>query len=99
MKDFNIVLFDDAISDMQNGLEYYKNISPAIAKKFYTAVKNTFAELKTNPFYQVRYDNVRMRQVKGFPHLLHFGNYSAPSNTSHELHQFSLIANNISVNS
>ena len=72
MKHFDIILFDDAIIDIQNGLEYYTSISPAIAKKFLAAVKNTFAELKINPFYQVRYDNVRMRKVKGFPYLLHF---------------------------
>ena len=72
MKHFEIILLDDAIIDLQNGIDYYKTISPTVVEKFLMAVKNTFAELKRNPFYQVRYDNVRMRTVKRFPYVLHF---------------------------
>ena|ERR1035437_5483238 len=72
MKDFEIILLDEAIADIQKAIDYYKIISPILAKKFHTAINNTFTELKKNPFYQVRYDNVRMRSVKKFPYLLHF---------------------------
>ena len=72
MKRFEIILLDDAIVDIQYAIDYYKTISSVLAKKFHIAVKNTFAELKGNPFYQVRYGNVRMRSVKGFPYILHF---------------------------
>ena len=72
MKNFDIILLDDAIMDMQNGIDYYKSISHSLGKKFYKAVKNTLSELQKNPFYQVRYDEVRMRVVKGFPYVLHF---------------------------
>ena len=72
MKHFKIILFDEAINDIQNGIDYYKYVSPAIAVKFYKAVNNSFKELKKNPYFQIRYDNVRMLVIKGFPYALHF---------------------------
>ena len=72
MKQFEIILRDDAIVDIQNAIDYYKTISVSVAKKFHIAVNNTFTELKKNPFYQVRYDNVRMCTLKRFPYVLHF---------------------------
>ena len=72
MKKFKIVLYDDAIADFNKALDYYQNISPVVAKKFHSALNTTFNELKKNPFYQVRYDNFRLKLVKKFPHLLHF---------------------------
>src|ERR1035437_9250307 len=72
MKKFKIVLYDEAISDFSKALEYYHNISPAVAKKFHSAVNTTFNDLKKNPFYQIRYDNFRLKLIKKFPYLLHF---------------------------
>lgn len=72
MKKFKIVLYEDAITDFNKALEYYRNITPAVTKKFYNAVNSTFNDLKKNPFYQIRYDNFRLKPVKKFPYLLHF---------------------------
>jgi len=69
---FDIILHDEAIVDLRMAIYYYKDISPRLAKKFHSSVKNTFNELRKNPFYEVRYDNVRLRLVKGFPYILHF---------------------------
>ena len=43
MRSFEIILLDDAASDIQNAIEYYETISPRLARKFFDAVKNTFA--------------------------------------------------------
>lgn len=72
MKSFEIILHENAINDIQNAIDYYKTISSSLAEKFLSAINNTFTELKKNPFYQIRYDNVRMRTVKRFPYILHF---------------------------
>ncbi|MES2139449.1 MAG: type II toxin-antitoxin system RelE/ParE family toxin [Bacteroidota bacterium] len=72
MKKFKIVLYDDAISDFNKTLTYYRNISPAVAKKFHSAVNTSFNDLKKSPFYQIRYDNFRLKIVKKFLCLLHF---------------------------
>lgn len=72
MKIFNIVLHDEAITDFNKALKYYRNISSPLAKKFHSSVNSTFNELKKNPFYQIRYDNFRLKLVKKFPVLIHF---------------------------
>ncbi len=72
MKKFKIVLYDDAIIDFNKALDYYRDINPTVAKKFHSAINTTFNDLKKNPFYQIRYDNFRLKLVKKFPYLLHF---------------------------
>lgn len=72
MEKFRIVLYNDAIIDFNAALDYYRSISPTLAKKFHGSVNTTFNELKKNPFYQIRYDNFRLKLVKKFPYLIHF---------------------------
>lgn len=40
MKKFKIVLYEDAITDFNKALEYYRNITPAVAKKFFDLTLN-----------------------------------------------------------
>jgi len=35
-------------------------------------VNNTFYELKEFPFYEIRYDQIRMRKIKVFQYVVHF---------------------------
>ena len=72
MKNFNINVYEEASSDLKYALNYYKKISPARARKFLTAANSSFNDLKKNPFYQIRYDNFRLKVIKGFPYVIHF---------------------------
>jgi len=72
MKKFTVVLYIDAIADFKEALKRYRKVSPAAAKKFRTAVNVTVNDLKKNPFYQIRYDNFRLKVVKKFPYVFHF---------------------------
>ncbi len=69
---FEIILYPDAIFDIQEGINYYKLVSNELGKKFLFQVNNTFSELRQFPFYEIRYDNVRMRKIKVFPYVIHF---------------------------
>jgi toxin ParE1/3/4 len=69
---FEIRLHPEAAIDIQEGIDYYKVISNELGKKFLSQINNSLEELKQFPFYEVRYDNVRMRKVKVFPYLIHF---------------------------
>lgn len=69
---FEIILYPDAILDIQEGIDYYKLVSTELGKKFLFQVNNTLEELKEFPFYELRYDNVRMRKLKVFPYVVHF---------------------------
>ena len=72
MAKFQIVVFDEAISDIRKAIDYYQTISPATAKRFHSALDSSFSALKKNPFYQIRYDNFRLKVIKKFPYILHF---------------------------
>ena len=69
---FEIILYPDAILDIQAGIDHYKLVSAELGKKFLFQVNNTLEELKQFPFYELRYDNVRMRKIKVFPYAIHF---------------------------
>ena len=49
MKKFKIVLYDDAIIDFNNALEYYRNISPSVLKNFIVQLTLHLTTLKKVP--------------------------------------------------
>lgn len=72
MKRFKIIILDDAVIDFTKAFEYYKEINPKIAKKFFQNTNLALNDLKKNPFYQLRYDEFRMKVVKKFPYIIHY---------------------------
>ena len=69
---FEIILHPEAISDIQEGIDYYKLVSNELGRKFLFQINNTITELKQFPFYEIRYDDIRMRKIKVFPYVFHF---------------------------
>lgn len=69
---FNIVLNDAAVHDIQLAIDYYNQQQTGLGKRFYNTINRAFETLKRNPFYQVRYDNVRCFYSRPFPFLIHF---------------------------
>ncbi len=43
-----------------------------LGKRFHDDVKVAFSAIKKNPFFQVRYDDVRCLPLKVFPAMIHF---------------------------
>lgn len=72
MTSFKILILDEAIEDFKMVFKYYEKINPKLAKKFHSAVNTSFSDLKRNPFYQIRYDEFRMKSVKKFPYIVHY---------------------------
>lgn len=72
MQKFKIELYSEAISDFKFALEYYESINSKLSKKFKAATNTAFNDLKKNPFYEIRYDDFRLKQIKKFPYLIHF---------------------------
>lgn len=69
---FTVFLSDDALEDFEGVIDYYGLISKTVRTKFIKGFDKTMIILSENPYYQIRYDNIRLKQVKGFPILLHF---------------------------
>jgi len=69
---FEILIEPEAIEDIQKGIDWYNEQQIGLGKKFYTDVKSTLKKLTSNPFFQIRYDNVRCLPLKTFPFMIHF---------------------------
>lgn len=67
MHNYKIIILDDANNDFREAISYYKNIKPTLAKAFITAVKTAINDLKKNPFYEVRYNDFRLKIGKKIP--------------------------------
>lgn len=69
---YTISLDPLAILDIQKAIDYYDEQQPGLGKKFENAIDKHFSALSKNPFYQIRYDQVRCLPVKKFPFMIHF---------------------------
>ena len=69
---FHIYIENRALADIQEAIDYYDSQQVGVGAKFLKAVEKEFVALEKNPFYAIRYKNVRCKQIKKFPYLIHF---------------------------
>jgi hypothetical protein len=69
---FTIKIEPEAGHDIQSGIDWYNEQMPGLGKEFHAAVKVHLKSLKTNLFYQIRYDDVRCLPLKKYPYMIHF---------------------------
>lgn len=69
---FKIKVEPEALEDIQQGIDWYNEQQSGLGRKFLTEVKDCFKSLKINPFFQIRYDNVRCLPLKKYPFMVHF---------------------------
>jgi hypothetical protein len=72
MKKYKVVLAPRAIEEAQTAIDYYNSQQKGLGKRFLTEFKNTVAQIKRSPFYQVRYDDVRCLLIRNFSYMIHF---------------------------
>ena len=61
-----------AQEDIQKIISYYNSAQEELGQEFFTELKEYYTSLKTNPFYEIRYSNVRCLPLKRFPYMIHF---------------------------
>lgn len=69
---YKIKIEASALDDIQEGIDWYNEQQSGLGRKFLSDVKASFNALKTNPFFQVRYDEVRCLPLKKYPYMIHF---------------------------
>ncbi|MCB0760327.1 MAG: type II toxin-antitoxin system RelE/ParE family toxin [Flavobacteriales bacterium] len=69
---FALLVDPRALRDIQNAIDYYDNQQPHLGKRFENALNRTLLVLETNPYFRIRYDDVRCIPVKKFPFLVHY---------------------------
>ena len=58
--------------DIQEQIHFYNDKQVGLGKRFHNDVKTTFKSILKNPFYQIRYNNVRCLPLKKFPAMVHY---------------------------
>ena len=72
MSKFSVKLSFRAVVDINNGVDYYNDIQKDLGKRFGNDVKSSINKIKRNPFFQIRYDNIRCLPLGTFPFMIHF---------------------------
>ena len=69
---FEIFIEPRAIQDIQRAIDYYEEELTGLGERFEAALNKHILSLEKNPFFRIRYDNVRCLPLKTFPFMLHF---------------------------
>ena len=67
---FTIKIEPEAEQNIQKGIDWYNEQIPGLGREFHAAIKAQLKKLKTNPFFQIRYDNVHCLPLKNLPSRL-----------------------------
>ncbi len=77
---FVIRIEPEAKQDIQEAIDWYNYQQSGLGGKFYLSFLDNIQRLKTNPYYQIRYADVRCLPITKFPFMIHF-TIEASSNT------------------
>lgn len=69
---YKIIVSPRAQKEIENAIDYYALYSADAPVNFIAGLKEAYATLEINPFYRVRYKNVRALKLKRFPHSIYF---------------------------
>jgi len=69
---YKILVSPLAQKEIENAIDYYALYSSDAPVNFIAFLKEAYATLETNPFFRVRYKNVRALKIKRFPHSIYF---------------------------
>lgn len=69
---YNIIVSPRAQKEIVNAIDYYALYSVDAPVNFIASLKEAYSTLENNPFFRIRYKNVRALKIKRFPHSLYF---------------------------
>ena len=69
---YKVKIEPESRQDIQEIVNWYNEQQKGLGKKFHNEVKVYLKHLEFNPFYEIRYDNVRCITLKIFPYTIHF---------------------------
>ncbi|MBN7811028.1 hypothetical protein J0A68_08680 [Algoriphagus sp. H41] len=69
---FELVISKDAANDIEEAAFYFEQKVPGLGLRFSEELRLQLRTLRKNPFFQLRYKNVRCFPMANFPFLVHF---------------------------
>ncbi len=67
---FKIVITHKAHIDILEGIGWYNKQSADQGKHFYQTIQKEYKNLRQNPYFQVRYEDIRCLPLKKFPYMI-----------------------------
>jgi len=69
---FNVIILERADLEIEEAYLYYENIQSGLGVKFILEYENYLNTLKNIPYFQQRYQAIRILPSKKFPYSIHF---------------------------
>jgi len=70
--DFKILIVKRADLEIEEAVLYYENIQKGLGKKFLLDYEDHLKTLRNIPFFEEKYNIVRLLPLKKFPYTIHF---------------------------
>ena len=70
--DFELRISPKAIDEIENAFQYYLTISEKVAYEFNDELAEILDRLELNPYFQIRYKEIRAIPLRVFPFLVFF---------------------------
>jgi hypothetical protein len=69
---YEVVILEDAKSDIKEARVYYRKNLPALSKRFTSDTKNVVAKIKSNPLiFGLKFNEFRTANLSVFPYQIH----------------------------
>jgi len=69
---YKIIISPRAQKEIENTIDFYSLNSKNAPASFVLALTNTYSTLQNNPYFKIRYKNIRSLKLKKFPYALFF---------------------------
>ncbi len=69
---YKIKIEPEVYEDIQEGVTWHNQQETGLGNRLHSVIKAAFEKLKTNPYFQIRYDNVRCFPLQKFPYMIHY---------------------------
>jgi toxin ParE1/3/4 len=69
---YKIIISPRTQKEVENAIDYYSALSDDAPLNFVQSIKDTFDSLSINPFFRIRYKNVRALKIDRFPYSIYF---------------------------
>jgi toxin ParE1/3/4 len=67
------ILFDKkSKEEIQAAIKWYNQQKKGLGREFYRVLRSNIDRLQHNPYFQIRYDNVRCLPIRKYPFMIHF---------------------------
>jgi toxin ParE1/3/4 len=69
---YKVIVSPRAQKEIENAIDYYALHNDKAPRNFIRSLQDAYNTLEINPFFSVRYNNIRALKLKKFPYLLYY---------------------------